>query len=105
MYNEGFAKNPKIQIVPAPHPEECSFHIYELIVPDREALLSELAKNDIYGGVHYRDNTEFSMYTYAQGTCPHAHEVTQHIITMPLHMYLTDEDVQKIIRIVNNFVK
>ena len=105
MYNEGFSKNPKIQIVPAPHPEECSFHIYELIVPDREALLSELAKNDIYGGVHYRDNTEFSMYTYAQGTCPHAHEVTQHIITMPLHLYLTDEDVQKIIRIVNNFVK
>ena len=45
------------------------------------------------------------MYTYAQGTCPHAHEVTQHIITMPLHMYLTDEDVQKIIRIVNDFVK
>ena len=105
MYNEGFSKNPKIQIVPAPHPEECSFHIYELIVPDREALLSELAKNDIYGGVHYRDNTEFSMYTYAQGTCPHAHEVTQHIITMPLHLYLTDEDVQKIIRIVNDFVK
>ena len=72
---------------------------------DREALLAELAKNDIYGGVHYRDNTEFSMYTYAQGTCPHAHEVTQHIITMPLHLYLTDEDVQKIIRIVNDFVK
>ena len=45
------------------------------------------------------------MYTYAQGTCPRAHEVTQHIITMPLHLYLTDEDVQKIIRIVNNFVK
>ena len=105
MYDEGFSKNPKIQIVPAPHPEECSFHIYELIVPDREALLSELAKNDIYGGVNYRDNTEFSMYTYAQGTCPRAHEVSQHIITMPLHLYLTDEDVQKIIRIVNNFVK
>ena len=75
------------------------------MVPDREALLSELAKNDIYGGVHYRDNTEFSMYRYAQGTCPVAHEVTQHIITMPLHMHLTDEDVAKIADIVNNFVK
>ena len=45
------------------------------------------------------------MYRYAQGTCPVAHEVTQHIITMPLHMYLTDEDVQRIADIVNNFVK
>ena len=31
--------------------------------------------------------------------------MTQHIISMPLHLYLTDEDVQKIIRIVNDFVK
>ena len=45
------------------------------------------------------------MYTYAQGTCPHAHEISQHIITMPLHMYLTDEDVARIAGIVNNFVK
>ena len=105
MYDAAFAGNPKIQIIPAPYWEECSFHIYEIAVPDREGLLSELAKNDIYGGVHYRDNTEFSMYTYAQGTCPHAHEISQHIITMPLHMYLTNEDVAKIAGVVNSFVK
>lgn len=105
MYDKAFAGNPNIQIIGAPHAEECSYHIYEIAVPDREALLSELAKHDIYGGVHYRDNTEFSMYTYAQGTCPHAHEISQHIITMPLHMYLTDEDVARITEIVNNFVK
>ena len=105
MYDKAFAGNPNIRIIRAPYPEECAYHIYEIVVPDREALLGELAKHDIYGGGHYRDNTEVSMYTYAQGTCPVAHEVTQHIITMPLHMYLTDEDVQKIANIVNNFVK
>ena len=105
MYDRGFANNPKIQVVPAPYADECSYHIYELIVPDREGLLSEMSRNDIYGGVHYRDNTEFSMYTYAQGTCPNAHQVSQHIITMPLHMYLSDQDVEKIIRVVNGFVQ
>jgi len=105
LYNQGFASNPKIQIVGAPYAEECSYHIYELIVPDREGLLAELAKNNIYGGVHYRDNTEFSMYRDALGTCPKAHELSQHIITMPLHMYLTDEDVARIIEIVNGYVK
>ncbi len=104
MYDKGFAGNPRIQVVPAPYADECAYHIYELIVPDREGLLAELAKNGIYGGVHYRDNTEFSMYTYAQGTCPKAHKVSHHIITMPLHLYLTDEDVEKIIRVVNGFV-
>ena len=105
MYDKAFAKNPNIRIIRAPYAEECSYHIYEIVVPDREALLSELARHDIYGGVHYRDNTEFSMYRYAQGTCPVAHEVTQHIITMPLHMYLSDEDVARIAEIVNSFVK
>ena len=105
MYDKAFEGNPNIRIIRAPYADECCYHIYEIVVPDREALLGELAKNDIYGGVHYRDNTEFSMYRYAQGTCPVAHEVTQHIITMPLHMYLSDEDVAKIAEIVNNFVK
>ena len=105
MYDKAFEGNPNIRIIRAPYPEECAYHIYEIVVPDREALLGELAKHDIYGGVHYRDNTEFSMYRYAQGTCPVAHEVTQHIITMPLHMYLTDKDVARIADIVNSFVK
>lgn len=105
IYDEVLSGNEKIRIIPAPHREECAYHLYELVVPDREGLLAELAKNDIYGGVHYRDNTEFSMYTYAQGTCPNAHEVTQHLITLPLHMYLTEEDVRRIAGIVNSFVK
>ena len=105
MYDKAFENNPNIRIIRAPYAEECAYHLYEIVVPDREALLGALAKHDIYGGVHYRDNTEFSMYRYAQGTCPVAHEVTQHIITMPLHMYLTHEDVTRIADIVNNFVK
>ena len=105
MYNAGFKDNKNIKIVEAPYPEECSYHIYELIVPDREALLAHLAENDIYGGVHYRDNTEYSMYLYANGTCPNAHNISQHIITLPLHMWLTDEEVEKIIQIVNGFCK
>ena len=103
-YNHAFEGMKNVQIVGAPYHNECSYHIYELIVPDREALLAELAKHDIYGGVHYRDNTEYSMYRYANGTCPKAHEVSQHIITLPLHMWLTDEEVDAIIRVVKEFV-
>lgn len=104
MYDKAFENNPKIKIVKAPHADECSFHIYELIVPDREALLGELAKHDIYGGVHYRDNIEYSMYRYAEGTCPKARELSEHLISLPLHMWLTNEEVNQIIKIVNDFV-
>ena len=104
-YTEGFKNNKNIKIVPANYPDECSYHLFELQVPDREALLDFLSKNEINCGVHYRDNTEYSMYLYANGTCPNAHKVSQHLITMPLHMWLTDEEVDKIIEKVNEFLK
>lgn len=102
-YNEAFKDIPEIQVISAPYHDECSYHIYELAVPDREALMGALAEKDIYCGVHYRDNTEYSMYLYANGTCPKAHEISQHLITLPLHMWLTDEDVQFIIASVKEF--
>lgn len=105
IYNAAFKDNKNIKIIGAPYHDECSYHIYELIVPDREVLLNKLAEQDIYGGVHYRDNTEYKMYMYANGTCPYAHKVSQHLITLPLHMWLTDDDVQKVIDVVNLFVK
>lgn len=105
MYNAAFEGNDKIQIISAPFAEECSYHIYELIVPDRQKLLEDLQAREIYCGVHYRDNTEYSMYKYANGTCPRAHEVSQHIITLPLHMWLTNEDVNQIITCVLDSVK
>lgn len=103
MYNKGFKDNKKIQIIPANYADECSYHLYELAVPDREALLDYLSKKGINCGVHYRDNTEYSMYLYANGTCPHAHEISQHLITLPLHMWLTDEDVDEVINGVKEF--
>jgi dTDP-4-amino-4,6-dideoxygalactose transaminase len=103
MYNEGFKNNPRIKIVPANYEDECAYHLYELIVEDREDLLNKMSAEGINCGVHYRDNTEYSVYQYAQGTCPAAHEVSQHLITMPLHMWLTDEDVKNIINYVNQF--
>lgn len=103
MYNEGFKNNPRIKIIPAPYADECAYHLYELAVPDREDLLNKLAEIGINCGVHYRDNTEYSVFAFGHGTCPKAHEISQHLITMPLHMWLTNEDVKSIIDGVNRF--
>ena len=103
-YDEQLASNPNIKIIGAPYAEECSYHIYEIMVPDREAALGKLAEQEIYGGVHYRDNTEYPMYTYGQGTCPKAHDASKHILTLPLHLYLTLEDVDRITEIVKQIV-
>ena len=105
MYNDAFNDNKNIRIVGATYADECSYHLYEIEVDDRDGLMNELAKNDIYAGVHYRDNTEYSLYSYDHGKCPNAHRVSQRIITLPLHLWLTDDDVKKIIEIVNGYCK
>ena len=105
MYDKAFESNPNIRIIDAPYKDECSYHLYEIEVNDRDGLMDELAKNDIYAGVHYRDNTEYTLYSYDHGKCPNAHKISQRIITLPLHLWLTDEDVEKICNVVNNFCK
>lgn len=103
MYNEGFKNNPRIKIIPAPFEDECSFHLYELLVPNRDDLLNKLSAVGINCGVHYRDNTEYKAFAFGNDQAPKTREISQHFITMPLHMWLTDEDVNFIIEQVNLF--
>lgn len=105
LYDEHFEGNNNVQIIKTSYKDECSYHIYEIAVEDREGLMSKLEENDIYAGVHYRDNTEYEMYSYDHGTCPYAHQISQKIITLPLHLELTEGDINTIARIVKEFVK
>lgn len=102
-YDELFSNNNKVNIISTPHKDECSYHIYEIDVEDRDGLMEELAKNNIYAGVHYRDNTEYSLYSYDFGKCPNANKLSHRIITLPLHLHMTKEDVKLIADIVNKF--
>jgi len=102
-YNSAFKDIDEIKIIGASHHNECSYHIYEIAVNNRDDLMVYLSKNDIYCGVHYRDNTEYSMYLYANGTCPQAHKISQKLVTLPLHMWMTDGDVDFIIKNVLDF--
>ena len=104
MYDAGFKNNSKIKVIPAPFADECSYHLYELAVPDREDLLNKLSEVGINCGVHYRDNTEYKAFAYGDGQAPKAREISQHLITMPLHMWLTDDDVKLIVEKVNEYV-
>lgn len=105
-YTKGFAPySDKIKLVEVPKECESARHLFQIIVDDRDGLMAYLNERDIYPGVHYVDNTQYRMYSYAKDTCPKASHVSDHIISLPMHMRLTFEDVQKIVRTVVDFVK
>ena len=93
-YDELFKMHPEIKPIAVTYPTECSYHIYAIEVDNREGLLEELNKADIYPGVHYRDNTEYGMYSYDFGTCPNAQRLSNRIISLPLHLRLDMEDIE-----------
>ncbi len=103
VYDSLLSGHKDIRIIDTPNKDEASFHIYEIEVNDRDGLLDKLAQNEVYAGVHYRDNTEYDMYAYDHGTCPNAHRLSNRIITLPLHLHLTKEDIVSIANIVIEF--
>ncbi len=102
-YDELFKNNNKVKPVAVNYPNECSYHIYEIEVDDRDGLMQMLNASEVYAGVHYRDNTEYKMYSYDHGKCPNAHRISDRIITLPLHLELTEKDIKFIGNIVNEF--
>lgn len=84
---------------------ESSCHLFQIMVENRDALMLFLNGSDIYPGVHYADNTQYRMYSYAKGTCPFAEWVSDHVISLPMNLYLTYEDVKSISNKVLEFVE
>lgn len=77
---------------------ECSYsgHLFQILVDNRDEVILKLNAADIYPGVHYADNTLYRMYEYARGTCPYAEYVSDHVLSLPMHLHLTYDDVQYI---------
>jgi degT/dnrJ/eryC1/strS aminotransferase len=83
---------------------ESSCHLFQICVEDRDGLMMALNAAEIYPGVHYANNINYRMYNYAKGTCPYAEYVSEHTITLPMNLYVTFEDVQRICDVVIKFV-
>lgn len=105
LYDEAFASNDHIKTIPMADGCESSRHLYQILVNNRDELLENLNDNGIYPGVHYRDNTQYKMYAYANGTCPNSSKISESILSLPIHMKLTKEDAVYISEIVKKYAK
>lgn len=104
-YRERLSKySDKIKMIRIEDGCESSFHLFQIMVENRDELLTYLNEAEIYPGVHYEINTNYRMYEYAKGTCPYAEYASERIITLPMNLYLTYEDVQYICDKVVEFV-
>lgn len=103
-YDEGF-KDAKFETVKVAPDCESSRHLYQILVNNRDELMLALNECGIFPGVHYRDNTEYKMYSHGKGQCPNAHKYSDMLLSLPLHMRLSKDDVDYIIATVTKYAK
>ncbi len=88
------------------HTHKSSRHVYQILVDEdkRDDIITHFYENDIYPGVHYIDNTLYPMYKYAHGTCPNAHKYSKQLITLPIHLNLTEDDIKRVVDILGDIL-
>ena len=85
-----------LRIVPVAPGCESSRHLFQVLVPNRDECLLALNNASIYPGVHYRDNTEYSMYSRTARKSESAKFFSDSVVSLPLHLRMTRADVERI---------
>jgi dTDP-4-amino-4,6-dideoxygalactose transaminase len=93
-YEECLQGDDLIRIVPVAVQCESSRHLFQVRVARREQVLMALNECEIHPGVHYRDNTEYKLYSFGQGSCPLASAASKEILSLPMHMGVTRDNVE-----------
>ena len=94
-YDEGLSGAAGVERVPEVPGCTPSRHLYQVLVDRRDETMVRLNESGIFPGVHYRDNTLYRMYADAAGTCPRARRASERLISLPLHLRLTEADVDR----------
>lgn len=101
-------KNEKIILQSHPANTEPVFHLFEVeIKDDPEKFLEYMFAHDIECNRHYpvpcHLQKAYSHLGYKVGDCPNAEYLAAHCATLPLFPEMTDEEVDKVIEIVNKY--
>lgn len=95
-YDNQFAEVSNVVRVKHVHQDESSRHLYQIRVKNRDAVLAALNELGIFPGVHYRDNTEYSIYSSYPFNTPNSRKYSGELISLPLHLGITQDDVERI---------
>jgi dTDP-4-amino-4,6-dideoxygalactose transaminase len=95
-YDEALRALSTVRGIPQPDGFRSSRHLYQVLVDRRDEVILGMNRRGIFPGMHYADNTCYPMYRYAHGTCPNAEHASEQILSLPMHLGLNCEHVQRI---------
>lgn len=75
--------------------DQTSRHLFQIDVKNRDELIGYLYKNNIYPGVHYRQNNDYKPFI-TKDNLPKTQQYSESILSLPLHLNLSFEDINKV---------
>ena len=98
IYDNEISVNKKI-----PFNKDCSYHIYWIIVKNRNEFIKKMSSSGIEVGIHYKPIHTMSLYR-TKYDLPITKKAGQTIVSLPIHPNLKEHDIDRIIQSVNRFV-
>ena len=99
--------NPKITLQHQPENTDSVYHLFVVTTEDRDALITYLNQNDIQPGLHYpvpcHLQKAYACLQYKEGDFPNSEYLASHCLSLPMFAELEDEEVNKVIDILNTF--
>lgn len=106
-YQEGI-KHPLVTLPVAPADSESVWHLFPLLISEkREQLQQWLARSGVYSGIHYPTLITDQPALLAQGpTAIHgdlrqARKFVEQELSIPIHPYLLDDEIDRVITAIN----
>ena len=87
-----------------PFSNNCSYHLYWILVKNREKFMNKMYDAGIETGIHYKPVHTMSMYK-TKKRLPVTELIGKQIVTIPMHPNLSERDIDRIIFCVNKFAK
>lgn len=84
---------------------ESSYHFLPIAFYERDEIYKKLTDNQIYPGMHYKRNDNYEVFLPFKDLIVEELKgvdwYERHELTLPIHLHLTDEDLKRIVDIIN----
>ncbi|MFT3676999.1 MAG: DegT/DnrJ/EryC1/StrS family aminotransferase [Chitinophagaceae bacterium] len=100
-------KNDKVRMQTQPENVLSIFHLFVITTADRDGMIKYLNEHNIFPGLHYpvpcHLQKAYTHLGYKEGDCPHSEYLASHCLSLPMYAELTDEEVDYVIKTINNY--
>jgi len=107
-YEEAFDGVKSIALPKTLPSTEPIYHVYVVMVDDREALQKYLNENKIGSGIHYPLSLNlqpaYASFNQGRGSFPVGEYACDHVLSLPMHPCITKEEVFRVAEVVKQFL-